>query len=140
MSRDRAAAQELVRRTGQTAVPVIVINGETIIGFDRTRLEQALSRQPRQRPAFGASIADASKITARQGSAITFGAYVGNVKAGSVAEMVGLMQGDIITELNMELIVSASDLESALSKLNRGSHISLVFLRGSKTLRAEGTF
>jgi glutaredoxin len=139
VSQDRAAAQELMKKTGQMAVPVITINGDTIIGFDRARLEQALSRQPRQRPSFGASIADASKITARQGSVITFGAYIGNVRAGSVSERVGLKQGDIITELNMQNIAKASDLESVLSRLNPGSRISLVFLRGNKTLRAEGT-
>ena len=139
VSQDSAAAQELMRKTGQMAVPVIAINGETIIGFDRARLEQALSQQPRQRPSFGASIADASKITARQGSVITFGAYIGNVRAGSVAERVGLKQGDIITELNLQNVAKASDLESVLSRLNPGSRISMVFLRGNKTLRAEGT-
>ena len=139
VSRDRAAAQELITKTGQTAVPVITINGETIIGFDRARLEQVLSRQPRQRHSFGASIADASKITARQGSVVTFGAYVGKVRAGSVAERMGLKQGDIITELNMQNIAKAGDLESILSRLNPGSRISLVFLRGNKTLKAEGT-
>jgi glutaredoxin len=139
VSQDRAAAQELMRKTGQMAVPVVTINGETIVGFDRARLEQALNRQPRQRPSFGASIADASKITARQGSVITFGAYIGNVRAGSVAEGMGLQQGDIITELNMQNVAKASDLESVLSRVNPGSRISLVFLRGNKTLRAEGT-
>ena len=139
VSQDNAAAQELMRKTGQMAVPVITINGETIVGFDRARLEQALSQQPRQRPSFGASIADASKITARQGSVITFGAYIGNVRAGSVAERVGLKQGDIITELNLQNVAKASDLESVLSRLNPGSRISMVFLRGNKTLRAEGT-
>jgi len=139
VSQDSAAAQDLMRKTGQMAVPVIAINGETIIGFDRARLEQALSQQPRQRPSFGASIADASKITARQGSVITFGAYIGNVRAGSVAERVGLKQGDIITELNLQNVAKASDLESVLSRLNPGSRISMVFLRGNKTLRAEGT-
>lgn len=139
VSQDRAAAQELMRKTSQMAVPVITINGETIIGFDRTRLEQALSRQPGQHPSFGALIADASKITARQGSVITFGAYIGNVKAGSVAERMGLKSGDIITELNMQNVAKASDLESVLSRLNPGSQIFLVFLRGNKTFRAEGT-
>jgi glutaredoxin len=138
VSQDRAAAQELMRKTGQMAVPVITINGETIIGFDRARLEQALSRQPGQRPSFGASIADASKITGRQGSVITFGAYVGSVKAGSIAERMGLTQGDIVTEVNMQNVAKASDLESVLSGLNTGSRISLVFLRGNKTLSAEG--
>jgi glutaredoxin len=139
VSEDHAAAEELMRKTGQMAVPVITINGETIIGFDRARIEQALSRQPGQRPSFGASIADASKITGRQGSVVTFGAYVGNVKAGSVAEKMGLMQGDIITEINIHNVAKASDLVSFLSGLKPGDRISLVFLRGNKTLRAEGT-
>jgi S1-C subfamily serine protease len=137
VSRDRAAAQDLVRTTGQMSVPVTVINGETIVGFDRVRLEQTLSRL--QRPSFGASIADAGKITARQGSATTLGAYVGSVRSGSVAERLGLMQGDIITEVNMQPIANSNDLESALSKLRRERHISLVFLRGNNTLKTEGT-
>ena len=140
VARDRAAAEDLMKRTGQTAVPVTIIDGQTIIGFDRARLEQALAqRQQRQRPIFGAAIADAVKLAARQGSATTPGAYVGNVKPGSVAEWVGLTRGDIITELNTLPITSAGDLESALSKLDSGSHFWLVFRRGDKTFKAEGT-
>ncbi len=90
VSRDQLAAQELVSRTGQMGVPVTVINGEAIVGFDRARLEEVLTHgQKGQRPSLGAAVADASKITARQGSGITFGAYVGKVRAGSVAEKLG---------------------------------------------------
>jgi len=39
---DRAAADEVVRRTGQMGVPVIDIEGQLIIGFDRERIKQAL--------------------------------------------------------------------------------------------------
>ncbi len=138
VSRDRAAAQEMIKKTGQVAVPVISIDGENVIGFDRERLEQLLSQQPQQRPSFGASIADASKITSRQGAVVTFGAYVGGVRTGSAAERMGLKQGDIITEMNMQNIAKASDLESIISRLNQGSRISVVFLRGNQTLRAEG--
>jgi glutaredoxin 3 len=134
-------AQELVRTTGQMGVPVTIINGQIVVGFDRFRLEQLLTQAPtKQRPSFGASIADASKITAKQGSGITLGAYVGRVKAGSVAERIGLATGDIITELNMKRITNAGDLESALSSLSRGSRFSLVFLRGNKTMTTEGVF
>ena len=141
VSRDQFAAQELVSRTGQAGVPVTIINGETIVGFDRARLEGALAQsQERQRPSFGAAIADANKITARQGSGITFGAYVGRVKLGSIAERLGLIQDDIITEVNMQNIANASDLERALSELSRGSRLLVVFLRGNKKLAAEGLF
>ena len=140
VSQDRAAAKEMISRTGQKGVPVTVIDGETIIGFDLARLEQALSKRPGEsRPSFGAAIADASKISAGQGAVVAFGAYVGKVRAGSVAQRVGLAVGDIVVEINMQRVANADDLERALSRLNRGSRISLVFHRGNKTFTAEGT-
>lgn len=139
VSQNRAYAQELVQNTGQIGIPVTIINQQAVIGFDRARLEQLLTQTPRgQRPSFGASIADASKITAKQGSGITLGAYVGRVRPGSVAERLGLASGDILIELNMKSITNASDIEGALSGLNRGSRLSLVFLRGNRTMTAEG--
>ena len=139
ISRDPSAAQELVRSTGQMGVPVTVIDGQAIVGFDRARLEQLLTQsQVGQRPSFGASIADASKITAKQGSGITLGAYIGKVRAGSVAQRLGLAPGDIITELNLQRIANAGDLERTLANLNRGSRFSIVFLRGNKTMTTEG--
>ena len=39
---DREAREELVRRTGQMAVPVILVDDEVIVGFDRARLEHLL--------------------------------------------------------------------------------------------------
>ncbi|PKL13537.1 MAG: NrdH-redoxin [Spirochaetae bacterium HGW-Spirochaetae-8] len=37
-------AQEMVRKSGQMGVPVLDVNGKIIIGFDRTAIDQALSR------------------------------------------------------------------------------------------------
>jgi S1-C subfamily serine protease len=134
-------AQELVKNTGQMGVPVTVINGRTVIGFDQGRLQQLLTQtQTEQRPLFGASIADASKITAKQGSGIIIGAFVGSVRPSSVADRSGLVSGDIITELNLRHIANASDLEHALSNLKGGNHFSLSFLRGNKTITTEGIF
>ena len=93
-----------------------------------------------QRPSFGATIADASKITASQGSEVTLGAYVGNVRPDSAAARGGLVPGDIITELNMHRIANADDFEHALSNLKRGDRFSVAFLRGESTLTTEGTF
>jgi glutaredoxin 3 len=141
VSRDPSYAQELVRSTGQMGVPVTIINGEIVVGFDRGRLEQLTTQtQAGQRPPFGASIADASKITAKQGSGIILGAYVGGVRPGSVAERIGLAPGDVITELNMKHIANADDLEDAVSNLSSGSRFSLVFLRGDQTMTTEGVF
>jgi len=41
---DRSKALELVERTGQAGVPVIDIGDETILGFDRERIDLALRR------------------------------------------------------------------------------------------------
>ncbi|MFC1970720.1 PDZ domain-containing protein [Chloroflexota bacterium] len=141
VSRNPSAAQELVRSTGQMGVPVTLIDGQAVVGFDRARLEQLLAQsQGGGRPSFGASIADASKITAKQGSGVTLGAYIGKVRPSSVAQRIGLAAGDIITELNLQRIANASDLERALASLNMGSRFSLVFLRGNKTMTTEGMF
>ena len=42
VSRDPAAARDLVRRTGQIGVPVIEIDGQPIVGFDQARIDSAL--------------------------------------------------------------------------------------------------
>jgi glutaredoxin len=42
VSRDPAAARDLVRRTGQMGVPVIEIDGHPIVGFDQARIDSAL--------------------------------------------------------------------------------------------------
>jgi glutaredoxin 3 len=42
VSRDPAAARDLVRRTGQMGVPVIEIDGGAIVGFDQARIDSAL--------------------------------------------------------------------------------------------------
>lgn len=39
---DQEAREELVRRTGQMAVPVILVDDEVVVGFDRGRLERLL--------------------------------------------------------------------------------------------------
>ena len=39
---DHQAALEMVRKTGQQGVPVIEVDGEFVIGFDKARLETLL--------------------------------------------------------------------------------------------------
>ena len=42
VSRDERAARDMVRRTGQTGVPVILINNRPIIGFDKAKINRML--------------------------------------------------------------------------------------------------
>ena len=139
VSRSQAYARELVQSTGQMGVPVTVFDGQVVVGFDQAGLEKLVGRmQTSQRPSFGAAIADASKITARQGTGITPGAYIGRTRPGSSAEQIGLLPGDIITGLNGKNIASAADFEQALSSLGKGSRLSVVLLRGGRKTSVEG--
>lgn len=42
VSSSQEAAEEMIQKSGQMAVPVLDINGEIIVGFDKERIKQAL--------------------------------------------------------------------------------------------------
>lgn len=42
VSTDTAAAEEMIKKSGQMGVPVIEIDGKIIVGFDKPELEAAL--------------------------------------------------------------------------------------------------
>ena len=44
VSVDEVARKEMVELSGQLGVPVIVINGEVIVGFDRGRIDALLGK------------------------------------------------------------------------------------------------
>ena len=138
VSQDRAAADEMVRLTGQMVVPVIVIDGQPVIGFDRPRLEQLIAAGGNgRRPRFGLKVADASRVAQKPGNIPVFGAVVGAVAPASPGEKAGLRAGDIITEMNMARINNANDLELATGGLASGSRVTIEFLRGQQNLRSE---
>ena len=43
VSQDQAAAMEMIRKSGQMGVPVVEINGEIVVGFDRERISKLLN-------------------------------------------------------------------------------------------------
>jgi len=138
VSLDQAAAREMVQQTGQMGVPVSVVDGQTVVGFDRARLEQLLAGKGNgRRPSFGLSIADASSIAQKAGGTPVFGAYIGRVAPSSPGEKAGLRPGDVITEINLRLIHNARDLESVLSSMAAGNRMAITFLRSNDTLRSE---
>ena len=138
VSKDQTAADEMVNLSGQMGVPVIVVDGKIVIGFDRPKLEQLISRGGEgSRPRFGLKVADASKVARKLGGLPVFGALVGTVAPSSPGERAGIKEGDIITEMNMRPIRNADDLEKALANLRAGGRVSIVFLRGEQSLRAE---
>jgi S1-C subfamily serine protease len=138
VSRDRAAAEEMVSLTGQMGVPVTVIDGQPVIGFDRVRLQALLGNGDKGKHLrFGLKIADADKVARKTGSIPVFGALIGGVSPGSPGEKAGLKIGDIVTELNMRRISNADDLEKALAGLRPGGIVTFMFLRGGEKRKSE---
>lgn len=43
VSSNQTAAQEMISKSGQMGVPVIDIDGQIIVGFDKARIKQLLS-------------------------------------------------------------------------------------------------
>ena len=43
VSRDERAAKDMVRRTGQQGVPVILVNNHPVVGFDQSKLKRLLN-------------------------------------------------------------------------------------------------
>lgn len=43
VSKDRAKAEEMIKKSGQMGVPVLDINGKIIIGFDKKAIDEALN-------------------------------------------------------------------------------------------------
>ena len=138
VSRDRQAADEMAKLTGQMGVPVIVVDGQVVVGFDRQKLEQLLAKGGSDnRPRFGLKVADASKIARKMGGLPVFGALVGAVAPSSPGERAGIKEGDIVTEINMRPIRGADDLEKALANLHLGARVTIILQRGQQTLRTE---
>ncbi len=42
VAEDTAAREELIAKTGRVAVPVVIIDDEVVVGFDRGRLQRLL--------------------------------------------------------------------------------------------------
>jgi serine protease Do len=128
----------MVNLTGQMGVPVTVIDGQAVIGFDRPRIQSLLTAGNNRRPLrFGLKIADADRIAQRTGAVPVFGAMVGGVSPGSLGEKAGLKPGDIITEFNMRRISNANDLERVLGGLRAGGIVTIMFLRGDDKRKSE---
>lgn len=64
----------------------------------------------------------------------TAGVVVKEVKAGSAVEAAGLQQGDVIQEINREVVGSLSDFQSIASKIEKESLVVLLLSRRGNNL------
>lgn len=44
MGKDREKAREMISKSGQMGVPVIMVDGDIIIGFNQQKLDEALAK------------------------------------------------------------------------------------------------
>jgi glutaredoxin 3 len=123
------AAREMVDLSGQMGVPVISIDGQLIIGFNRGRIDQLLAQGSAGPVSLGITIADASRIVTAPGTNTVNGAYVGSIKPGSLGEKLGLNSGDIINKLAAMPVTGAGDIERLMSTLKKGDRLTVSFLR-----------
>ncbi len=128
----------MVNLTGQMGVPVTVINGQAVVGFDRNRIRELLSTPSSVPPVrFGLKIADASTAASQMGVSPTPGAVVGEVSPGLLGEKAGLNPGDIITEISGKKITTTADMEGALAALKPGDIVTILFVRTGQTRKSE---
>ena len=128
---------EMIRLSGQQGVPVIAVDDQVVVGFNRPRLEQILAQRagaaPGGRKSLGASVADAATIALRRPGIPTSGAYVGGVRPGSPAEAEGLRAGDVIVAAGGTPIGNAAGLEAALRNAPPGQSVPISYQRNGTT-------
>jgi S1-C subfamily serine protease len=128
---DQEAAYRMIRLSGQRGVPVITIDDDVVVGFNRRRLKELLAKKPTGKPRLGAAVADAAPRLQVEG------AYVGRVRPDSPAAQAGLKAGDVIVELAGQPIQNATDLERVTESLGTGERVTLVYVRRGRRIQGE---
>jgi S1-C subfamily serine protease len=121
VSRDRRAAEEIFRRTGQMGVPVIADAQEAIVGFDLPRLQRMAARHK--------PIGLGLRVKETEDGA---GAYVGSVRPDSPAARAGIEPGDVVEELSGVPVRTVADLERIGARRRPGQPTSVTVCRGGE--------
>jgi glutaredoxin 3 len=140
VSRDPQAAAEMVRLSGRQGVPVVLIDGQVVVGFNRPLIDQLLARQATRPPRLGVAIADASRIAAKKGLQLPDGAYVGRVDPGSAAALADLRPGDVIVQLAGQAIRTDQDVDRIMAHVRPGQTVDLFAWRKGQTIRMTARF
>lgn len=70
---------------------------------------------------------------------LPLGAYVAEVQANGPAAKAGILQGDVITQINEAKVKSSSDLIQELYKYNIGDQINVTFIRDGQSKQVQAT-
>jgi S1-C subfamily serine protease len=131
VTEDSRALRVMQLISGQTGVPVLVVDNEVYANVDLRQLNALFQRQPRPSVKLGISIANVQPSESYPAG----GAYIGRVKKDTPAERAGLQQGDIIIELAQRPVRKAQDVHAVLAEMSIGSRLPITVQRTGRTLR-----
>jgi glutaredoxin 3 len=134
VSRDPQKAAEMVQLSGQQGVPVILIDGQVVLGFNQPLIARLLDQRATHPPRLGVSIADSSRIAERKASSLPGGAYVGKVTPGSSAALAGMRPGDVIIQLAGQAIRSDQDVHRVSADIRFDQDADVVVWRNGQTI------
>ena len=140
VSRDPGAAAEMVQLSGQRGVPVVLIDGQVVVGFNRPRIDQLLTQRMTQPPKLGMAIADAGRIAAKKGLQLPDGAYVGRVNPGAAAALAGLQAGDVILQMAGQAVQTDQDVDRIMANVRFGQRVDLLVWRNGQTSKVTAQF
>jgi len=134
VSQDAQAAERMVRISGQRGVPVVVIDGQLVLGFNQPLIDSLLAQRSGRAPKLGMAIADSARIAAKKGIELPNGAYVGRVNPSSSAALAGLRPGDVIMQLAGRPIHTDHDVHRVMAELHYDETVELLVWRGGQTI------
>ena len=120
-----------IRTAGSTMASAGSIGLGFAIPVDQARpiVEQLAAGEPATHALIGVNVSDA----VASGGAVTTGALVEEVVAGSAAADAGLTEGDVITAVEGEPISAADALIATVRKHRPGDEVTITYLRGDTT-------
>jgi len=130
----------MVQLSGQRGVPVVLIDGQVVVGFNRPLIGQLLARRTTPPLRLGAAIADARRIAAKKGIQLPDGAYVGRANPGSVAARAGAQPGDVIVQLAGRAIRTDRDVDLAMAEVRPGQSVDLILWRNGQSIAVSARF
>jgi glutaredoxin 3 len=135
VSRDAMRAAEMVRLTGQQAVPVIRVGGQVMVGFDPLQLARLIpaSANGNGRPAeagerVSLGMAAQSLTTekaAELGLPAAFGVVVGPVRPGGPADAAGIREGDVLLGLGSYTLQNLPQLQRVAAAKRPGDSLAV---------------
>jgi len=134
VSVDQQAAMEMMRLSGQRGVPVIAIDGQMVLGFNRPAIDQLLQQRMNTPPKLGVAVADAQRIGEKKGEALPAGAYVGRVNPGSAAAYAGLRARDVIVGLANQPVRTDQDVHRIMEGLRNNAVVPITIWRGGQQI------